>query len=156
MRVLARSLLRWFPSPFATLLFTKIHSQIHHAAQHPVQLDQAQSDAVDARTLLDLRIGAAFSRMQTLTFQRTVAELGESLISYGGDFSTARIRPGGNFLRASSRSLPISYPWIRCFTVRAGQSFCSRTLLVYIHEPQPTRSGGRDSDRVQVEEAQTL
>ncbi len=152
MRVLAQLLLRRFLPLFALFLFTEIHSQIHHAAQHPVQLDQAQSDAVDARTLLDLRIGAAFSRMQTLSIQRTVAELGESLISYGRAFSITWIWP----LTAVFRSLPVSNPWICCLTVRAGQSFCSRTILVHIHGSQARRSRGRDSDRVQVEEAQAL
>jgi len=41
--------------------------QIHRAAQHPVELDIAQAHAVEARIMLDLRIGAAFTRMQTLT-----------------------------------------------------------------------------------------
>lgn len=59
--------------------------QIHHAAQHPVELDRAQADAVEARILLDLRIGAAFTRMQTLTLQGRFAQLNEKRdpVSYG-------------------------------------------------------------------------
>ncbi|CAE6452593.1 unnamed protein product, partial [Rhizoctonia solani] len=57
--------------------------QIHHAAQNPVDLDRAQADAVDARILLDLRYGAAFTRMQTLTLQPRFPQLEEGLISYG-------------------------------------------------------------------------
>jgi DNA topoisomerase-3 len=64
-----------FHSPFAR--------QIHRAAQHPVELDLAQADAVEARILLDLRIGAAFTRMQTLSLQTQVQQLAEKLISYG-------------------------------------------------------------------------
>ncbi|KAJ6625811.1 prokaryotic type I DNA topoisomerase [Mycena sp. CBHHK59/15] len=59
-----------------------IAQQIHNAAQNPVDLDQAQADAVEARILLDLRIGAAFTRMQTLTLQNNVAQV-EGVISYG-------------------------------------------------------------------------
>ena len=59
--------------------------QIHNAAQHPVELDRAQADAVEARTLLDLRIGAAFTRMQTLTLQGRFAQLNDKRdpVSYG-------------------------------------------------------------------------
>jgi hypothetical protein len=58
--------------------------QIHHAAQNPVALDYAQASAVEARIILDLRIGAAFTRMQTLTLRAQIGELKEaSTISYG-------------------------------------------------------------------------
>ena len=57
--------------------------QIHHAAQHPIELDRAQADAVEARILLDLKVGAAFTRMQTLALQRQFAQL-EGVLSYGG------------------------------------------------------------------------
>ncbi|KAJ7899089.1 prokaryotic type I DNA topoisomerase, partial [Mycena leptocephala] len=60
-----------------------IAQQIHNAAQHPVELDQAQADAVEARIILDLRIGAAFTRMQTKTLQDAIAQVDGSIISYG-------------------------------------------------------------------------
>ncbi|KAG8718055.1 DNA topoisomerase [Ceratobasidium sp. 395] len=60
-----------------------IPAQIHRAAQNPVDLDRAQSDAVEARILLDLRFGAAFTRMQTLTLQPRFPQLEQGLISYG-------------------------------------------------------------------------
>jgi DNA topoisomerase-3 len=66
-----------------------IREQIHRAAQNPVELDQAQADAVEARTVLDLKIGAAFTRMQTLALQarfpQLQAEEGQksSVVSYG-------------------------------------------------------------------------
>ncbi|KIM83269.1 hypothetical protein PILCRDRAFT_783465 [Piloderma croceum F 1598] len=62
-----------------------IAQQIHNAAQHPVELDRAQANAVEARILLDLRIGAAFTRMQTLTLQGRFAQLNEKRdpVSYG-------------------------------------------------------------------------
>ncbi len=59
------------------------YRQIHHAAQHPVDLDDAQAQAVYARIMLDLRIGAAFTRLQTLTLQGQVPQLEGSMISFG-------------------------------------------------------------------------
>ncbi|TBU45786.1 DNA topoisomerase [Dichomitus squalens] len=60
-----------------------IAQQIHNAAQHPVNLDMAQASAVEARILLDLRIGSAFTRLQTLNLQRRYEALKKELISYG-------------------------------------------------------------------------
>ncbi|KAF8893540.1 prokaryotic type I DNA topoisomerase, partial [Infundibulicybe gibba] len=62
-----------------------IAQQIHHAAQHPVELDRAQAAAVEARIILDLKVGAAFTRMQTLTLQAQLGELDKDhgVISYG-------------------------------------------------------------------------
>ncbi|KAF2020633.1 DNA topoisomerase 3-beta [Aaosphaeria arxii CBS 175.79] len=56
------------------------------AARNPVPLDQAQANAVSARIELDLRLGAAFTRMQTLSLQNMIPQQGEErgkLISYG-------------------------------------------------------------------------
>ncbi|KAI0373951.1 prokaryotic type I DNA topoisomerase [Pilatotrama ljubarskyi] len=60
-----------------------IAQQIHHAAQNPVQLDMAQASAVEARILLDLRIGSAFTRLQTLNLQNRHEALKKELVSYG-------------------------------------------------------------------------
>ncbi|KAH7103848.1 prokaryotic type I DNA topoisomerase [Auriculariales sp. MPI-PUGE-AT-0066] len=60
-----------------------IPAQIHRAAQNPVELDYRQASAVDARTLLDLRFGAAFTRLQTLTLQASLPDLDLKLVSYG-------------------------------------------------------------------------
>ncbi|KAI0302708.1 DNA topoisomerase [Russula brevipes] len=59
-----------------------IAQQIHHAAQHPVELDYSQASAVEARITLDLRIGAAFTRMQTLTLQPLFQQI-TTVVSYG-------------------------------------------------------------------------
>ncbi|KAF9207227.1 DNA topoisomerase [Haplosporangium sp. Z 27] len=58
-------------------------AEVHRAMQNPVQLDMRQSDAVDARIELDLRVGASFTRFQTLSFQNRFPGLAEGVISYG-------------------------------------------------------------------------
>lgn len=57
--------------------------QIHRAAQHPVELDRRQADSVDARIILDLKVGAAFTRLQTLTLQNRITLPEKSVLSYG-------------------------------------------------------------------------
>ena len=66
-------------------IFQTTHRQIHNAAQHPVELDRRQADAVEARIILDLKVGAAFTRLQTLVLQGRVPKLAEekSIVSYG-------------------------------------------------------------------------
>lgn len=59
---------------------------IIQAARNPVQLDDAQANAVAARIELDLRLGAAFTRLQTLHLQNMIPQRGEDqrkVISYG-------------------------------------------------------------------------
>lgn len=62
-------------------------AHIIRAARNPVQLDQAQSNAVAARMELDLRIGASFTRNLTLNLQSMldarIAEEDRQIISYG-------------------------------------------------------------------------
>ena len=61
---------------------------IIHAAHHPVVLDYRQAAAVNARLELDLRIGAAFTRFQTLTLQGRFRALAEEklVVSYGSNY----------------------------------------------------------------------
>ena len=61
--------------------------QIHQACRNADALDMHQVDAVCARTELDLRIGAALTRFQTLRFRHYLAGEDENekiLISFGG------------------------------------------------------------------------
>jgi len=53
------------------------------AAQVPIDMDERQVNAVAARIELDLRIGAAFTRLQTLELQRLSENLKDQTISYG-------------------------------------------------------------------------
>ncbi|XP_037663946.1 DNA topoisomerase 3-alpha isoform X2 [Choloepus didactylus] len=57
---------------------------VRAACENLTDPDQRVSDAVDVRQELDLRIGAAFTRFQTLRLQKIFPEvLAEQLISYG-------------------------------------------------------------------------
>nr|KAF6459486.1 DNA topoisomerase III alpha [Rousettus aegyptiacus] len=57
---------------------------VRMACENLTEPDQRVSDAVDVRQELDLRIGAAFTRFQTLRLQKIFPEvLAEQLISYG-------------------------------------------------------------------------
>lgn len=62
--------------------FSEITSRsIIHAIHHLVQPDKAASDAVEIRKELDLRIGAAFTRLQTIFLQKRITL--DGLASYG-------------------------------------------------------------------------
>ncbi|KFP87266.1 DNA topoisomerase 3-alpha, partial [Acanthisitta chloris] len=57
---------------------------VRSACENLAQPDQKTSDAVDVRQELDLRIGAAFTRFQTLRLQKIFPDvLADQLISYG-------------------------------------------------------------------------
>ncbi|XP_014554235.1 hypothetical protein COCVIDRAFT_28628 [Bipolaris victoriae FI3] len=61
-------------------------AHVIQASQNPIHLDEAQAQAVSARIELDLRLGAAFTRMQTLALQNMIPQQGEErgkVISYG-------------------------------------------------------------------------
>ncbi|KAI8055459.1 DNA topoisomerase [Syncephalis plumigaleata] len=65
--------------------FSVINSRdINRACQSPHELDMRLVHAVDTRRELDLRIGAIFTRFQTMRFQRRFPLLGKRVISYGG------------------------------------------------------------------------
>ena len=55
-------------------------------------LDYRQVAAVNTRLELDLRIGAAFTRFQTLTLQQRVGAVEGMMISYGNSLGTLTSR----------------------------------------------------------------
>lgn len=59
-------------------------ASIHRAMNNLIQPDERISNAVDVRSELDLRIGAAFTRFQTLRLQRVFPQsIENNLVSYG-------------------------------------------------------------------------
>ena len=58
-------------------------SHVIRAAHNPINLDDCQVNAVAARIELDLRLGASFTRLQTLSLQTMGGDLAERIISYG-------------------------------------------------------------------------
>ncbi|KAJ2140759.1 DNA topoisomerase 3-alpha [Coemansia sp. RSA 564] len=57
--------------------------EIHNAMQQPRELDMRLVEAVRARTELDLRIGSALTRFQTLRLQSRFEAVQEKVVSYG-------------------------------------------------------------------------
>ncbi|KAL0102558.1 hypothetical protein PUN28_018092 [Cardiocondyla obscurior] len=75
-----KSSIRIYRAKFSEITKQSIQRAVQ-SLQHP---DKAMSDAVDVRSELDLRIGAAFTRFQTLRLQKVFPNtLGDMLISYG-------------------------------------------------------------------------
>ena len=60
-----------------------IHRDIMRTLRMPERPNKNMSDAVEARQEIDLRIGAAFTRFQTLRLQNKFDALGQKVISYG-------------------------------------------------------------------------
>lgn len=60
-----------------------IPREIHRAIESLVEIDVRQSEAVNARTEIDLRIGSAFTRWMTLLLQGKFAEMNGKTVSYG-------------------------------------------------------------------------
>jgi len=57
--------------------------QVAHALAQPADADKRQADAVRARSEIDLRVGSAFTRMQTMALQSRFDELETKIVSYG-------------------------------------------------------------------------
>ena len=59
------------------------HRDVQHALSHLVAPNRKQADAVDARQEADLRLGAAFTRFQTVCLQNRFHALVGSVVSFG-------------------------------------------------------------------------
>ena len=57
--------------------------EIYHACENLIPPDKKKSDAAEARCELDLRVGSAFTRLQTMFLQKKVPVLKDLVISYG-------------------------------------------------------------------------
>lgn len=70
--------IRVFRAKFSEITSASVHRALNNVAEP----DLRQSQAVDVRMELDLRIGAAFTRFQTLRYQKVFPVI-DSLVSYG-------------------------------------------------------------------------
>lgn len=91
-------------------------NEIHHAAQNHVELDMRQVQAVRARSELDLRIGAAFTRLQTMRLRHYFNEQERAkVISYGScqfptlGFVVDRYQQIQNFIPEEFWKIVLSY-----------------------------------------------
>lgn len=66
-------------------------ASLTRAVNNLIRLDERVSQAVDVRSELDLRIGAAFTRFQTLRLQAKFPESIEDLVSYGKRLSSCNV-----------------------------------------------------------------
>ncbi|XP_059616595.1 DNA topoisomerase 3-alpha [Phlebotomus argentipes] len=79
-------------------------ASVRRALNNLVQPDELQSQAVDVRSELDLRIGAAFTRFQTMRLQRVFDGIIDGLVSYGScqiptlGFVVQRYKEAENFI----------------------------------------------------------
>nr|CAD7396091.1 unnamed protein product [Timema poppensis] len=138
--------------------FSEITAQsARRAVQNLVQPDRRISDAVDVRQELDLRIGAAFTRFQTLRLQRVFPEnLSNLIISYGScqfptmGFVVERYKAVQNFIpepfwkikvthTISDLSVEFSWKRVRLFDQTACQvlyEICMERTLATVEKVQ--------------------
>ncbi|XP_063700481.1 DNA topoisomerase 3-alpha [Culicoides brevitarsis] len=96
--------------------FSEITEQsVRRALNNLAQPDKRQSDAVDVRSELDLRIGAAFTRFQTLRLQKAFPTDISGLVSYGScqfptlGFVAKRYRDIENFIPQNFWKLKVEH-----------------------------------------------
>lgn len=107
----------------------RYYSHVIRAAQNPVLLDERQVNAVGARTEVDLRLGAVFTRFQTLTLQLMGGDLEDRVVSYG------RYQPqqqlSSKHLSHSYRIMSVPYSWFCCRSVFSCPEIRARKILEY-------------------------
>lgn len=108
-----------------------IAADIYRAMNQPQQLDMRMADAVRARMELDLRIGAAITRWQTLRWQAKYPLLAKAIVSYGSCFLL--MKEGSDQKSADlhcTRLLSVSYARFCGRPLVPTTAFCGRDLLV--------------------------
>ena len=118
-----QSSLREFPYHFVWNYSRAYDRQIHNAAQHPVELDMNQVHSVEARIALDLRIGAAFTRLQTLALQNRFGVLKENVVSYGMKEHSSSY----SYVAHIKSQVPVSFlPWVSLLLVSTKSKLSDR------------------------------
>lgn len=99
-------------------------------------MDDRQVTAVSARIELDLRLGAAFTRYQTLTLREMGGDLADRLISYGQSST-----PFNFYVRRLIvvRFVSIPDPGLRCRSIFPSQEFCTGNVLEHQGRPAAGR-----------------
>jgi len=123
-------------------------SHVLRAAREPVELDEYQANAVAARIELDLRIGAAFTRLQTLQLQAVVAALKDKIISYGDILSYVLYGSGLTLYRIVS----VPHAGFRCRSVSTGEELQARNIL----EHQGHASARREEGELSLETSSSI
>ena len=95
------------------LIILSYQRHVIRAAHNPINLDERQVNAVSARIELDLRLGAAFTRFQTLTLKTLGGDLEDRVISYGLPFLIF-VPSSRSSMLIIYRIVSISHPWFRC------------------------------------------
>ena len=85
---------------------------------NPIPLDERQVDAVAGRIELDLRLGAAFTRFQTLSLQALWGPEASRLISYGNLLLFSLFNPHLTSLKGSCQFPTLGFVVDRYFRVR--------------------------------------
>ena len=102
--------------PLSSLFVLIILSYSRHvirAALNPINLDDRQVNAVSARIEIDLRLGAAFTRFQSLTLRKLGGDLENLTISYGQLFLQF-VPCSHSSMLTLCRIMSISHPWFCC------------------------------------------
>ncbi|GAB0095931.1 DNA topoisomerase [Sergentomyia squamirostris] len=124
-------------------------ASVRRALDNLVQPDQRQSQAVDVRSELDLRIGAAFTRFQTLRLQSVFPTIIDSLVSYGScqiptlGFVVQRYKEAENFvpqkfwklkLTHTVGDLTVEFTWARN---RLFDKKCCEVFFMLVKQSPP-------------------
>ena len=145
---------------FSTVLFPEIQRALHA----PVSLNQRWVDAVQARSQLDLRVGAAFTRFQTLRLQRKFEGLQQGVLSYGPcqfptlGFVVERWARMETFvpedfwyleltLQATPESRPLTFAWQRTHLYDRLATLCLYEECLVEREAVVTQVSGRTKNK---------